>query len=306
MRSGVWESAKYHQPMSAAVPHTDSIGSAGLSRRTFLAGGAASLAMGVYGASHGRHEIEIVPLTLRIRNLPDSFQNFHFVQISDINLRGFTETWFLERVVERVNELKPELVVFTGDLVSRWPAHSESGAAGLGAEILERLTSPQRFAVLGNHDLGLNGHSVLPYLEAHNTPVLQNRHVSIDRGSDRIWLCGTEDVTYGLPRLREAVPWNPKEPVILLTHEPDFADNVVQHPYGKFVDLMLSGHSHGGQVRLPFAGPLVLPPLGRKYSMGSYQLGSMQLYVNRGVGTVGAPIRVNCAPEITQIRLVRA
>ncbi len=289
-----------------ATTQDDDATKAMVTRRSFLTGGAAALAVGAYSATYARHELEVVPVTIRIRNLPDSFQSFRFVQISDIHLKGFTEPWFLEQVIERVNSLKPELVVFTGDLVSRSPVESEHGAAGLGAEMLEQLKAPQRFAVLGNHDLGLNGRAVLPYLEGHGTPVLQNRHVSIERGKDRIWLCGTEDVTYGLPKLREAIPANPTEPVILLTHEPDFADNVLRHPRGKFVDLMLSGHSHGGQVRLPFLGPLNLPPLGRKYSMGNYQLGKMQLYVNRGVGTVAVPFRFNCRPEVTQFSLVRA
>jgi uncharacterized protein len=89
-------------------------------------------------------------------------------------------------------------------------------------------------------------------------------------------------------------------------HEPDFADHVVRHPRFPLIDLMLSGHSHGGQVRLPFLGPLILPPMGKKYVEGLFQFGHMQLYVNRGLGTVGLPFRLNCPPELTHITLVRA
>ena len=91
-----------------------------------------------------------------------------------------------------------------------------------------------------------------------------------------------------------------------MVHEPDFADYVVRHPRFPLIDLMLSGHSHGGQIQLPIVGPLVLPPMGRKYFEGGYRFGHMQLYVNRGLGTVGLPLRLNCPPEITHITLTRA
>ncbi len=295
--------------MLAATPSSTNSDTRSVTRRRFLIGGAATaLTAAGHAATHGRHELEVVPLTVAVRDLPDSFQNFRFVQISDIHLREFTEPWFLEKVVDRINDLDPELVLFTGDLVSRGPAREQVAwnAAGIGAEILERLKAPQRFAILGNHDVGVGVDRVITPLTAHGTPVLQNEYVSIDRGADRIWICGTEDVTYGLPQLRKAIPENPQAPVILLAHEPDFADNVAWHPRSRFVSLMLSGHSHGGQVRLPFAGPLILPPLGRKYSMGSYKVGNIPLYVNRGIGTVGLPFRFNCSPELTHFTLVRS
>jgi predicted MPP superfamily phosphohydrolase len=90
-----------------------------------------------------------------------------------------------------------------------------------------------------------------------------------------------------------------------MVHEPDYADTVRQHPRFPMIDVMLSGHTHGGQVRLPLAGPMVLPPMGRKYVEGAFQIGHMQLYVNRGLGTVGLPMRLNCPPEITHITLIR-
>ncbi len=89
-----------------------------------------------------------------------------------------------------------------------------------------------------------------------------------------------------------------------MSHEPDYADDVAAHPRGPLVDLILSGHSHGGQIRLPIAGPLILPPLGRIYPEGHYHLPkNIQLYVNRGIGTVGLPFRLNCPPEITILTL---
>ena len=93
------------------------------------------------------------------------------------------------------------------------------------------------------------------------------------------------------------------EPIILLCHAPDYADDLIVVPEGQAVSLMLAGHSHGGQIRLPIVGPLVLPDLGRKYIEGWFRFGSLQLYVNRGLGTVGLPIRFNCPPEIALLTL---
>ncbi len=95
----------------------------------------------------------------------------------------------------------------------------------------------------------------------------------------------------------------PHEPIVLLCHAPDYADHLVTLAAGQAVALMVSGHTHGGQIRLPLAGPLALPELGRKYVEGWFRFGDLQLYVNRGLGTVGVPFRFNCPPEITLLTL---
>jgi hypothetical protein len=281
-----------------------------ISRRSFLATAAAAGAgVALYSATHGRHEFEVVSLTVPIRNLPDAFLGFRIVQISDIHLEEYTETWFLEKMVAETNALAPDLVLLTGDFISRGPLDDSVAwkAAGVCAEILSTLKAPQRFAVLGNHDVYVGAEHVIQPLEAHGTPVLVDRFFPIERGSERFWLAGCNDADYSvLPDLNRAIPDDPRAPVLLMVHEPDFADYVARHPRYPLIDLMLSGHSHGGQVRLPFLGPLILPPMGQKYVQGKFQLGHMQLYVNRGIGTVGLPFRLNCPPELTHITLTRA
>jgi uncharacterized protein len=140
-------------------------------------------------------------------------------------------------------------------------------------------------------------------LTAKGTPVLVNQYLPVERNGDRLWLCGVDDPGNSHPNLDLAIPAKPDGPVILMAHEPDFADDVLAHPRGPLVDFMLAGHSHGGQIRLPFLGPLILPPMGEKYPEGLYRFKQMQLYVNRGIGTVGLPFRLNCPPEITVITL---
>jgi predicted MPP superfamily phosphohydrolase len=113
-----------------------------------------------------------------------------------------------------------------------------------------------------------------------------------------------DDVWEGSPRLGLVAPQLPEgDAAILLAHEPDFADSSAGT--GKF-DLQLSGHTHGGQVVLPFFGPPVLPHLGSKYPSGLYRIGDMYQYTNRGVGMAKLPIRINCPPEITIFQLKSA
>jgi hypothetical protein len=130
--------------------------------------------------------------------------------------------------------------------------------------------------------------------------VLRNRAVPLERDGKRIWLAGVDDVLAGVDDLDEALRGVPAaEAVILLVHEPDFADQAATYP----VDLQLSGHSHGGQVRFPFVGALYLPKLARKYPLGLRHIGRLKLYTNPGVGTLRIPVRWNCPPEVTLIRL---
>lgn len=280
-------------------------------RRAFLlSASAAGLGLASYAGTHARHEMEVVRQTVLIRDLPDAFVGFRIGQLSDIHLVEWTEPWFLKRAVARLNDLKPDMVVLTGDFVSRGPRDVEVArrAMPVGAEALGALQAPLRYAILGNHDTFVDSDLVVDSLKARGIPTLVDTHVSIDVRGDRLWLCGVNDPGTRTPNLTAAVPPHPKAPVILLAHEPDYADGVRAHKRGPLIDLMLSGHTHGGQVRLPLIGPLVLPPMGQRYVQGRFSFPGMklQLYVNRGLGTTGLPFRLDCPPEITEITLQRA
>jgi hypothetical protein len=280
-----------------------------ITRRHFLVGtGAAAAGLALYSGEIARHELDLVPRTLVVSNLPSAFRGFRIVQISDIHLDEFTEPFFLERVVRHVNALNADLVVLTGDFVTHGSLTFLNGrdAAHHCGEILSTLTCPRRYAILGNHDVSVSAPLVIESLTSNGIPVLVDQHVAIERNGSRFWLCGVNDPGTTNPRLELAVPPAPDGPVILMAHEPDYADTVRQHPRGQLVDVMLSGHTHGGQIRLPFLGALVLPPMGQKYVEGLFHLGKMQLYVNRGIGAVGLPFRLNCPPEITVITLQSA
>jgi predicted MPP superfamily phosphohydrolase len=280
----------------------------GLTRRTFLVGsGALAATMALYSSLVARHEISVLSQRILVDNLPSAFVGHRIVQLSDFHLEEFTEPFFLERVVAQVNRLNPDIVLLTGDFITRGSLNFliEHHAASRCAEILATIRCAQKFAVLGNHDVAVSAPMVTAALQRQGLPVLHNRYESLTLRGDTLNIAGTADPGTDRPDLTTAIPSNPTGPVILMSHAPDYADFVVSHPRGSLVDLMLSGHSHGGQVRLPLVGPLVLPPLGRKYVEGLFHFNRLQLYVNRGLGTVGIPIRLNCPPEITLITLDR-
>jgi predicted MPP superfamily phosphohydrolase len=273
-----------------------------ITRRKFLVGApVAAVGMALYSGEIARHEISVFSRTIRLGNLAAAFHGFRIVQISDIHFDEYTEPAFLRRVVAHVNDLNPELVLLTGDFISQTPMSRDFvvGAMHRCAETLNALACPQRFAVMGNHDAFLGETTIRPILLEAGIPLLVNECVPIERGGQRFWLSGIADPIAGQPDLDRAIPQRPDGPVLLMSHGPDYADNVVAHPRGQLVDFMVAGHSHGGQVRLPLVGALQLPAGGQKYVEGLFQLGRMQLYVNRGIGTVGLPFRLNCPPEIT-------
>ena len=245
-------------------------------------------------------------LTIKLPRLPDAFAGMKIVQISDFHFQEYTEAAFLEAVVRRVNELAPELVVLTGDFVSNKPLPKHFGIK-LGyhcAEILSRIECPLRYAILGNHDVLVSSRAVTDALHTHGIPVLANsfctprarrpahlarRHQGCSACRSRIWTPLSPPA--GIPTVNQSSCWS---------HEPDFAD----HAVGRQIDLILSGHTHGGQILLPFLPPLLLPDMGIKYVHGLFRLrDGMQLYVNRGIGAVNLPFRFRCPPEITVITL---
>lgn len=275
-------------------------------RRRFLtAFGAAFVGVPLYAAEVSRHEISVERRTIRLARLPDAFRGWRIVQISDFHYGDFTEPFFLRDIVRRVNDLKPDMVVFTGDYVTTSgifsPQHVRATAYPC-AEILSQVKCPLRYTILGNHDTTYAQPSVMDALKIHHLPLLNNRFVALERKGGRIWLAGSGDACHNQMNLDKAIPpvsYRGGDPAILLLHEPDPLPEVARYN----IDLMLSGHTHGGQVRLPFLPPFILPTLGKKYPEGLYRLGRTQLYVNRGIGAVGVPFRFNCPPEITEFTL---
>jgi uncharacterized protein len=281
-----------------------------ISRRRFLTTGLCGAAgLALYSGEIERHWIEVKPVEIHLQSLPSVFDGMRIAQLSDIHLDEFTEPFLLRHSIEEINRIQPDAVFLTGDYVTYQiaPRKFATQSAWQCAEILNELKCRNRYAIMGNHDVMLGESLVTEALTANGITVLNNSYLPLERRSDRIWLAGLDDPVCGRPDLDAAIPVSirdaPDEPVIVMCHAPDYADHLAAHPSGRSVGLMLSGHTHGGQVRLPFVGALNLPPGGRKFVEGWFRVGSMQLYVNRGIGTVGVPFRFDCPPEITNITL---
>jgi hypothetical protein len=243
----------------------------------------------------------IVRREIKLRRWPERLNGFTVVVLSDFHYDPYFSVHPLEAAIGIVNGLKPDLIVLGGDFVSMPILGSSYRKAALMAEpcaaLLAKLNAAEGlWAVLGNHDFSTDPRHVTHALEAQGITVLANRSVAISRNGASFWLGGVNDVLSETADVGQTVRGIPEdEATVLLAHEPDYADLVRQYP----VDLQISGHSHGGQVRLPLLPPLFLPELARKYFLGLYQIGSLTLYTNAGLGTVGVPVRLNCPPEIT-------
>ncbi len=205
----------------------------------------------------------------------------------------------LAPVVDELQKLKPDLVLFGGDFICESPRFISEAAPVIGE--MARSGRLGAFGVLGNHDLANLRERVVPPLEEAGVPILQNQSVRVETGHGDLWLVGVDDAQLGEPDLEAAYRDVPVDAAsICLWHAPDVAEQAA--PFGSF--LMLSGHTHGGQVRLPGIGPLAAPELGEKHVQGRFQFGDMELYVSTGLGIYRPPVRLNCPPELTIIRLI--
>ncbi len=249
----------------------------------------------------------IVRQEIALPRWPVRLEGFTIALLSDFHYDPYFSVHPLRSAIGMVNGLNAELIVLTGDFVSA-PFFGDPAAGAAAAEpcarLLRQMKAPHGlWAVMGNHDCFTDPDRVTSALRAEGIQVLVNQSVPVERDGARFWLSGVDDVLGGTPDLDgtlHAVPAG--EAAVLLAHEPDYADRVAHHP----VDLQLSGHSHGGQVRPPFVRPLYLPDLARKYIWGLYKIGGLTLYTNPGLGTVGVPVRWNCPPEITLLTLRRS
>lgn len=256
------------------------------------------------GTYYYAHKIE--PSLLKVheesifsRAIPPSFDNFKIVQFSDTHVGFQYSLQQLQDLVQQINHLQPNIVVFTGDLIDEPQSFNEGKKL---SKILDNIQAQDgKYWVYGNHDHGGYGTDMVANLMVQaGFNLLQNSHTVIEKNHERIILAGIDDMILGKPDIDMALAnTHPHLFTILLVHEPDFADMAKKYP----VDLQLSGHSHGGQVRLPLIGHIYTPIYAEKYVSGKYEINDLILYVNNGIGTTGLPFRFFCKPEIHMFTL---
>ena len=234
-----------------------------------------------------------VPLT----RWPEEFSDFRIVQLTDIHHGLFLPLEEVERAVELANLLQPDLVALTGDFVSFSRYYIRPVAELLGHLVARHGV----FAVLGNHDHRVGGDLVARALERHGAQVLNNRNLAIRRNGSAFYLAGIDDMTYRRDDLLRALRGIPRGAArVLLSHNP----RILRSAAALGVDLVLSGHTHGGQVLTPILRAFY--DRSGLFPRGWGQAGETRLYVSRGIGMTVVPIRIGCPAEIPLFRLRRS
>lgn len=244
------------------------------------------------------HWLQWKTIRLRLPGLDPAFHNYRLVQLSDLHMHngGVIDPARLAGIVRRVNRWKPDVIALTGDFVTKIDETSQKGIQTLsGLRAKDGV-----YGIMGNHDYWTDAAQVTRLVEATGVRMLCNDNVILRRRNAQLGLAAVDNVWEGTPNLDHALYGiAPDTPTILLAHEPNYAD-VVHDPR---VKLQLSGHSHGGQVRIPFLGPLALPDLSHRFVQGLFHIpreyGELLLYVNRGIGLAEVGLRMFCRPEVT-------
>lgn len=272
-------------------------------RRTLVAG----LGLGLAGAGCGAYArlleprwFDVEQVSLLLPRLPRSLDGFTVAHLSDLHVGPYLGPEELAHAIEMVQGLSPQLVVISGDFVSR-------GDEWMREELLRPLADLDApagvFAVLGNHDHWTDPIWVAATAQRMGITVLSNSARNLSDAGNGLWLVGLDDIWIGAGDLDRGLAGVPDSSCrLLIVHEPDFADKSSR----RSIDLQLSGHSHGGQVRLPLIGAPLLPLWARKYPIGLQRVQDTWVYTNRGLGVVDPPVRLNCRPEITLLTLTQA
>lgn len=243
--------------------------------------------------------VQTTRFNLTLPRLAPEFDGYRVVQFSDLHVDSWLGGERLAKIVALVNAEKPDTVVITGDFVGRRLTRPHADDLRRALSLL--APADVTVAVLGNHDYKVNIDLVNEVILQSGLVNVSNHYHTLRRGRAVLHFAGVDSKgrkKYRLDKLMQKLP--EEGAAILLAHEPDTADE--NAAVGRF-DLQLSGHTHGGQVRLPFLGAPSLPRYGTKYPAGLYKIQTMLLYTNRGVG-MGIPrIRLNCRPEITVFTL---
>jgi hypothetical protein len=260
-----------------------------------LAGSVALAGLGTALAARQRPRLRARDVT--IVGLPAAFDGYRVAQISDLHCGPFASGARVDAWVAAVNRLEADLVAVTGDLIANGSAFVQVVAEALG----KLRARDGVFACMGNHDYFTSGDEVGPALERAGLTLLRNDGVEVRRGAGSIYVAGVDDTwtkRHDLDRTLAGRP--PATPVVLLAHDPALFPEAA----ARGVELTLSGHTHGGQIGVPFLSHRFnLARIMTRFTTDLYRIGDAILYVNRGLGTTGPPVRLAVAPEIAVLTL---
>lgn len=275
-----------------------------ITRRNFLKSGIRTCLYSFITASIGYYYAKYIEPyllsftqhTLKSPLIPKGFHGMKILQFSDLHLGYYFSLQHLSQIVSKINAEKPDIVLFTGDLIDDYQTYTE---ASFVASILKNIQAPfGKFSIYGNHDHGGYGTEYYDHIMRESGfELLQNSEKRIRLlDNSEISIFGLDDMLLGKPKIAETLQ-HAKQNIytIVLVHEPDIAPQIATYP----INLQLSGHSHGGQVQIPFLGAIITPSLAKEYIEGFYSIQGLTLYVNRGIGRTRVPFRFMSKPEIT-------
>lgn len=259
-------------------------------------------AIGLAVAWHSRYRspyrAQISRVAVRLPRAHAGLAGTTIAFVTDTHIGPHVSAADLAPVARALRDIAPDIVLFGGDYISESPRFMTDAATVLGE--MASTATYGAWGVMGNHDLANTRARVARPIAEAGIRILTNDAARVATGRGDLWIAGVDDAILGKADLAAAfrdVP--PGAPVIAIWHEPDRTEEMAL--YGPF--LMLSGHTHGGQVKIPLLGAIALPILGRRYIEGRFELGDMTLYVSRGIGMYRPPVRFNCPPELVILTL---
>lgn len=272
-----------------------------ISRRMFIqsvfGAGIGVLFTGTYSRFLEPRWVELNYITININELPHRFEGMTIAQLSDIHHCQYVPREFVRRCVRKVNALSPDIVVLTGDYVYDPSYRASIFLLPVADELAELKAKEGVFAVLGNHD---NKDRTSGALSERGIRVLINEHIALYRKNEYVFIAGVDDLWRGKMDLARTLKGTDDKPKILLVHNPDAIEMIKATD----VDFVMAGHTHGGQVSLPLYGPPVIySKFGARYAAGLFREGRTMMYVNKGIGISGFPVRFCARPEITLFTL---
>jgi len=243
------------------------------------------------------NSLSLERVTIRLKRLPKQLEGFTIIHLSDTHHSPFTSLDHIERAVKVANRFRPDMFALTGDYVS----HERKYIAPV-AEVLGELRSEfGTYACLGNHDHWTDADLVTDLFRGEGISMLVNQGVRLEARGASFWIAGVDDHMVGRTDLKAALAGSfPDEMKLLLAHNPILFRRAAR----RNVDLTLSGHTHGGQVKVRDPEKRTLRR--RKLKAGLYRRYDSQIYITRGIGTVVLPVRYQCPPEISLLELRRA
>ena len=250
-----------------------------------------------YGCTVRRWFFVTRKIEIPVRGLAPQLDGYTIAQLSDLHIGAFTPLWWAKRWVRAANAANADVVVVTGDMVTSGVAFHEDIAELVGGLRAKQGT----YVIMGNHDYFGEGEPLVTLLRERGAHVLRNEGVVLQRDGGRIFLAGMDDTWTKRANLDASLAARPEGvPTVLLAHDPDRFPHAVK----RHVDVVLSGHTHGGQIAMPFLGRFInASKLAHRYHIGLYEEGDSTLYVHPGLGTTGPPMRLGVAPVIALVTL---